>query len=86
MTKHEFDEKVFLVCVKYDCSERSGYRTKQRNHSVGGHPNSRHTIGLGKDIVSDRDLPEGWEQVHDECERQGLVAVIESDHIHVQSR
>ena len=77
-----FPDKVLALCLIYDCSETSGFRTDMRNLQVGGAPNSRHKVGLGRDIVPDD--PRRTDEVVHAAEKLGLWVLVESDHIHVQ--
>lgn len=76
-----FDDKVLALCLIYDCSETSGFRTEKRNVLVGGAPRSRHKDALARDIVPD-DRDQTDEVVH-AAERLGLWVLVESDHIHL---
>ena len=77
-----FSDKVLALCLIFDCSETSGFRTEKRNELVGGAPNSRHKVGLGRDLVLD-DLARTDEVVH-AAEKLGLWVLVEGDHIHLQ--
>ena len=77
-----FSDKVLALCLIYDCSETSGFRTEKRNKAVGGVPNSRHKVGLGRDIVLD--VPVRTEEVCRAARRLGLWVLVEDDHIHLQ--
>ena len=77
-----FDDKVLALCLIYDCSETSGYRTDMRNTAVGGASDSRHKDALAKDIVAD-----DQRQVHEiehAARKLGLWVLVEDDHIHLQ--
>ncbi len=77
-----FSDKVLALCLIYDCSETSVFRTDMRNTAVGGAPNSRHKEGLARDIVPD-DLRQ-TDEVCQAARRLGLWVLVESDHIHLQ--
>ena len=77
----DFLELILLTCMKHKCSVSSWIRTPKHNKKVGGSSNSQHMLGLAVDLV-----PDGtdWDPIVQDLRRFGLVAVIESDHIHVQ--
>ena len=50
-----FNETVYEGLRLFGGSEVSGTRSKLRNDSVGGHPESRHLSGLARDLVFDAD-------------------------------
>lgn len=50
-----FNETVYEGLRLFGGSEVSGTRSKARNHTVGGHPESRHLVGLARDLVFDSD-------------------------------
>jgi hypothetical protein len=98
MTPQEFHQTVDPIIVRYEGSVTSGRRSIAHNARVGGSNNSRHLFDLAKDVVLDN--PEetimitrsGKSIVYsmkdafiEECKRQGLVAVDEGTHIHVQT-
>lgn len=58
----------------------SWFRDRTSNTRVGGHPQSLHLVGLALDV-----LP-ATEAVRAAFARQGLIAVNEGDHVHVQLR
>ena len=77
-----FSDKVLALCLIYDCSETSGYRTEKRNALVGGADDSRHKEALAKDIVpDDRTIDHKIEHA---AQKLGLWVLVESDHIHLQ--
>ena len=53
MTPAEFNGHIVQLCRKHRGSVVSGVRSKARNKRVGGHPRSRHLLGLAADIVCD---------------------------------
>ncbi len=77
-----FADKVLALCLIYDCSETSGFRTDMRNTAVGGADDSRHKEALAKDIVPD-DVRQTHEIKH-AAQKLGLWVLVESDHIHLQ--
>ena len=77
-----FSDKVLALCLIYDCSETSGFRTEKRNAIVGGAPNSRHMEALARDIVPDD--PGLTDLICQSARRLGLWVLVESDHIHLQ--
>ena len=83
MTPLEFHQVVMDLATKYDFSETSGHRSRKRNAAVGGNVNSRHLSYRARDVVLD-DLIETDAFIAD-ARRAGIVAVLESDHIHLQT-
>ena len=87
MTPTDFYGILLPICMRYQGSITGGYRSAKRNELVGGHPNSRHLLGLAFDVVLDN-----MSLAHDfadECRRQGMKALLEdigevNEHIHVQ--
>lgn len=59
----------------------SGLRTPQRNERVGGVPNSQHLRGTAGDYVVPQHQKAAFIQ---QAQAQGLQAIDEGDHIHVQ--
>lgn len=59
----------------------SGLRTPERNAAVGGKPNSQHLRGTAGDYVVPQDQKSAFIA---NAEAQGLQAIDEGDHIHVQ--
>jgi len=99
MTPTEFHQTLDPIVVRYEGSITSARRSVVHNAMVGGSNNSRHIFNLACDVVLDN--PEetimirvlGKDIVYSlkkafilECQRQGLVAVDEGDHIHVQTK
>ena len=88
MNRRRFLDIVDTLHLRYQFSETSGHRTVYRNGLVGGHPNSRHLLGLAMDIV----LDDSFEQMDRtialltaDAERLGIKAFDEGDHIHLQT-
>lgn len=61
----------------------SWFRTPERNRTEGGSPESQHLFGLAMDLS----VPGGSlaNQLAEAARQQGLIAVQERDHIHVQA-
>lgn len=59
----------------------SFYRDPESNRRVGGHPRSQHLVALAADFTGDR-----AQLLHlaGHARSVGLVAVLESDHLHLQ--
>jgi len=57
----------------------SWWRSDAVNRAVGGDPHSQHLFGFAFDLVSDRSR-----EIQDAINGIGLVAVAESDHLHIQ--
>lgn len=83
MTPTEFHQTIMDLAARYDFSETSGHRTAKRNASVKGDANSRHLTFRARDVVLD-DWKEKEAFIAD-ARREGLVAVFETDHIHLQT-
>ena len=83
MTAHDF---AALIChfrhFGPPFSVTSWFRSAKRNAQVGGHPKSKHLVGLGLDIVLDdpKDKPKMVETLR----AIGLSALDEGDHLHIQ--
>jgi len=60
----------------------SWYRDQTNNARVGGAPESQHLLGFAFDLTTG-DLTES-RQIAARLREAGLVAVIESDHVHAQ--
>lgn len=56
------------------------WRSREHNARVGGAPRSQHLIGLAADLVA----PFSRARIVQALRSQGLVAVDEGDHVHVQ--
>jgi hypothetical protein len=85
VTVGEFSQQVLQLCAKHGCSETSGFRTRFRNTQVGGHPQSAHLLGLGKDLVLDVNTPKARGALVLDAKRMGLYAADEDSHVHVQA-
>ncbi len=85
MTRADFNDHIFSLCAKHNCSQTSGYRTSKRNEAVGGSPNSLHLLGLGVDIVPDVNHKSVKEAILRDARRLGLFGLDEGDHVHLQS-
>ena len=57
----------------------SWWRSALGNQSVGGHRDSQHLLGLAVDVVGP-----SLRVTRDLARRQGLTAVLEGDHLHLQ--
>lgn len=84
MTPSEFDAACReLVRRCPELSETSGRRSTERNAQEGGHPQSKHLLGMARDFVSP-DLSDGAQ----EAKRLGLWFKLHDVgsgvHIHVQ--
>ena len=82
MSPLEFHELMIMLSTRFAFSETSGYRTAKRNLAVGGLEETRHRVWMARDIVLD-DLADTVAFTK-EATRQGLVVVVEGDHLHVQ--
>jgi len=60
----------------------SWFRTPEMNRTAGGSPESQHLFGLAMDITANPALVSDVKIV---AEQNGLVAVQERDHVHVQA-
>ena len=84
MTRRRFHDIVDTLHLRYQFSETSGHRTVVRNAAVGGHPNSRHLLGMAQDIVLDDMVPGLIALLTADAERMGIMAIYEGNHIHLQ--
>ena len=82
MTPMDFLQIKMLLSARFRFSETSGLRSVSRNATVGGSTQSRHLYWLASDVVLD--APDENHAFCAEAKRQGLVAVDEGDHIHLQ--
>lgn len=82
MTPPQFSAVVLDYCLAFSCSQTSGFRTIERNKTVGGVVGSPHCAGLGQDVVYDGSVPgpeaDTW------LRDNGLRRVQESGHDHLQ--
>jgi len=78
----EFVFIILHVAVTYKFSVTSWIRTPKRNKHVGGHPHSKHLLGLAVDIVPDD--PDDKAIIMLTFRKLGLMVLDEGDHIHVQ--
>lgn len=81
-TNVKFVQALENLRAAYEFSVTSWYRSKKHNAKVGGHPASKHLIGLGVDVVLDDPRLTG--QFMGAARMQNLLALDEKDHIHVQ--
>jgi len=63
-------------------SVTSWYRTPEKNRIEGGAAQSQHLFGLAWDVVVPRDA---LDHLQGHLRAQGLTAVRERDHVHVQA-
>jgi hypothetical protein len=94
MSPQEFHNLIDPIIVRYDGSVTSGRRSISHNARVGGSNNSRHLLNMAVDVVLDDPKDSIMiknvvysmvEAFINECKRQGLIAINEGDHIHVQT-
>lgn len=71
------------LAVDYDASITSWRRTPRHNAAVGGAPASKHLSGHAVDLVLDD--PSRTAALLAEARAAGLVAIPESDHIHLSA-
>lgn len=84
MTANLFVVILRPIIFRFRGSVTSGLRSETRNKKVGGSPVSRHLYDLAKDIVLDNKKSNA--AFIKECHRQGLVAIDEGNHVHVQTK
>ncbi len=82
----EFDAACRLLIAECPwLSETSGKRSVERNESVGGHPDSKHVLGMARDFVSDQ---RGMEAAQRAANRLGLWTLLHDvgsgSHLHTQ--
>ena len=82
MTFIDFTATIGILFCRYDFSVTSWLRSVAHNAKVGGNSHSRHLLGLAVDVVLDD--PEMTDDLVAEARRQGLIAVPEGDHVHLQ--
>lgn len=88
MTISQFVETLVVLDAMYPFSIHSWKRTAYHNASVEGHENSRHLLWLAIDVTFDEPLNSNKKARRafiKECRRQGLKALDEGDHIHLQT-
>ena len=82
MTVAEFATRLELMRKNFEFSVTSWFRSVKRNAKVGGHPNSKHLIGLGADIIPDNftilSKFRSFAALHD------ISVLDEGDHWHLQ--
>ncbi len=76
-----FSDKVLALCLIYDCSETSGFRTEKRNTAMNGADDSRHKEALARDIVPDDRTKD--HEIYHAAKKLGLWVLVEGDHIHL---
>ena len=82
MTPVEFAINVMTYCYRFDASITSYLRTTRHNASVGGVSNSPHLLGLGADVVYDKEVP--LEDRKKTAAALRLLVIPEGDHDHLQ--
>ena len=82
MTPVEFDaaKRELLASCPY-LSETSGYRSKEHNAAVGGHPESKHLYGLAQDFVDEH---HHYEEPARVAVSLGLWVKVTDGYLHVQ--
>ena len=79
-----FLDKIITLSIRYPLSVTSWIRSEKHNEQVGGNKNSRHLLGTAVDIVLD-DRNETTRFISD-AHRMDLVVVVETGHLHVQTK
>lgn len=82
LSRTEFYMAVLAICIFFQASMTSGYRTKARNQIVGGADNSKHLNGYAFDIVPDH--PSDSEGIALHARSMGFDVVNEGDHVHIE--
>ena len=77
-----FLQQILHLAVRFDLSVTSWIRSTKHNGRVGGKSGSMHLLGLAVDVVLDD--PDQTDFFILACNRIGLMALNEKDHIHVQ--
>jgi hypothetical protein len=78
---------VWGLCFRHGGSVVSWVRSEQRNTAVGGHPKSRHRLGLAWDVVCD--TPEQARLMFSEARELGFHGYTRQDNrcaMHLQDR
>ena len=83
-TVMEFASKIHKISECVPLSVTSWHRSEERNRLVGGHPHSKHLVGLGMDVVLDN--PEDIKYFIRRLDDMNLEYRNEGDHIHIQTR
>jgi len=83
ITPTQFLERMMALSGRFRFRVKSYYRSPLSNLEVGGVSNSLHQLWLAMDIVLE-DTSHTLEFIN-AAQRLGLVALDESDHIHVQA-
>lgn len=78
----KFSLHVHTLCVYFNGSLLSWYRTEKHNHDVGGDPDSLHKLALAADITYD--TPEDQARAIRYAERNGLFYVPKTNAAHFQ--
>ncbi len=85
MNRAEFDAACATLELGFAISQTSGRRTTHRNKTVGGHPESWHLLGMGRDYVWDPWVKDDARALMRKRATQlGLRVVSEDDHDHIQ--
>lgn len=82
LSRSEFYVSVLALCIAYNASMTSGFRTEKRNQIVGGDPKSKHLQGYGIDVIPDS--PADAEALIEHAKSMGYDAVNEGDHVHIE--
>ncbi|HEX9439653.1 MAG TPA: D-Ala-D-Ala carboxypeptidase family metallohydrolase [Roseiflexaceae bacterium] len=82
-TPESFRCAVRALRLIHHASETSGGRSAARNRARGGDPHSQHLEDLAEDLVCDE--PARHERLAADARTLGLIAVVDSDHVHIQA-
>ncbi len=78
----KFIDNVIMLCLKFNLSVTSWFRTDKRNKMVGGVDNSLHRFCLAIDVV-----PDDWGVMNELkmiATQLGIEVIDEKDHIHLE--
>ena len=85
MTPLEFASAMLAYCAYSRGSVPSWLRSAERNSHVGGHPQSKHVVGLAADIGYHPNPRPPLAQARKRASQLGLKLIREGDHDHLQS-
>ena len=84
MDPNSFFNALFAIATITQASITSTYRTTEHNTRVGGHPQSKHLVGLAGDLIPINKTKEPLLKLL--VQNYDLKLVIEKDHYHIQTK
>lgn len=79
----KFCQQIYILCQFFGGSVSSWIRSSKHNKAVGGVPLSLHKVGLAVDVILDEPTDAVKARFIEACEKAGLKALDEGNHIHV---